>query len=132
MIALAPAELEFVAAWVDGDVSARWESASGLSASVSGSSVIRVPAGCRLPRHTDSAEETIVVLMGTAEVEVAGERTLLPAGGVAVVPEDATHEVRNAGEAELSFVAVYAAPKVLTRYEQEIQPDGSRERRPVE
>jgi oxalate decarboxylase/phosphoglucose isomerase-like protein (cupin superfamily) len=56
----------------------------------------------------------------------------VPAGGVAAVLGDATHEVRNAGDAELAFVAVYAAPNVLTRYEQEIQPDGSRERRPLE
>ena len=55
----------------------------------------------------------------------------LPAGGIAVVPEDIPHEVRNAGERTLRFVAVYAAPVVITRYEQEVQPDGSRERRTV-
>jgi len=136
MIALSPSELEFAESYVKGDAAARWESASGHSPSIgaraSGSSIIRVPAGCRLPRHTDSAEETIVTVTGTAEVEVAGQRSQLPAGGVAVVPEDTPHEVRNAGEGELVFVAVYAAPDVVTRYEDVVEPDGSRERHTVD
>jgi quercetin dioxygenase-like cupin family protein len=120
---------------VEGDASARWESAAGHSPSAgsqaSGSSVIRVASGCRLPRHTDSAEETIVVVAGTAEVEVSGERRRVTAGGLAVVPKDAPHEVRNAGDDTLTFVAVYAEPDVVTRYEQAVQPDGSRERHTV-
>jgi quercetin dioxygenase-like cupin family protein len=135
MSSLAPHELEFSAAYVDGDETARWESAAGHSpatgARASGSSVIRIPPGCRLPRHTDSAEETIVVVSGTAEVEVTGGRAELPPGGMALVPSDVTHEVRNAGDEPLTFVAVYAAPEVVTRYEQVVQPDGSRERQTV-
>ena len=100
-------------------------------ASASGSSVLEVPVGCRLPRHTDSAEETIVVVAGTAEIVVADERAKLPAGGVAVVPADVPHKVRNAGNDTLRFIAVYASPEVLTRYEQQVQPDGIRERRTV-
>jgi quercetin dioxygenase-like cupin family protein len=90
-----------------------------------------VAAGCRLPRHTDSAEETIVVVAGTAEVEVSEERGRVAAGGLAVVPKDVPHEVRNAGDGPLTFVAVYAEPDVVTRYEQVVQPDGSRERQTV-
>jgi|SRR5215210_321266 len=135
MIALASADLEFSDAYVEGDETARWRSASGHSPSTgaraSGSSVIEVPAGCRLPRHTDSAEETIVVLSGAAEIHVRGESAALEAGGVAVVEQDVPHEVRNAGARPLHFVAVYAAPDVVTRYDQEIQPDGSRERHTV-
>jgi hypothetical protein len=48
-----------------------------------------------------------------------------------VVPADAPHEVRNADE-ELVFVAVYAAASVVTRYEQDVQPDGRRERQTVD
>ena len=135
MICLTPADLEFSDAYVEGDETARWRSAAGHSPSsgsrASGSSVIVVPGGCRLPRHTDSAEETIVVLAGVADVTVGGDRAQLPAGGVAVVPEDLPHEVRNAGDEPLTFVAVYAAPDVVTRYEQVVQPDGSRERHTV-
>jgi quercetin dioxygenase-like cupin family protein len=135
MTFLAPAELDYSDAYVEGDRSARWRSAAGHSpstgAKASGSSVIVVEPGCRLPRHTDSAEETIVVVAGTAEVAVGVERAKLPAGGVALVPEGLSPEVRNAGDEPLTFVAVYAAPDVVTRYEQEVQPDGSRERHTV-
>jgi quercetin dioxygenase-like cupin family protein len=136
VIALRPDELEFSEAYLEGDESARWASAAGHSpsagADASGSSVIRVAPGCRLPRHTDSAEETIIVVAGTAEVEVGGERSRIPAGGLAVVPKDISHEVRNVGDGPLIFVAVYAEPDVVTRYERVVLPDGSRERHTVE
>jgi quercetin dioxygenase-like cupin family protein len=93
--------------------------------------VIEVPPGGRLPRHTDSAEETIVVLTGAAEVLIGDDRASVPAGGLAVVPEGAPHEVRNAGQEPLRFVAVYASADVVTRYEAAIEPDGSRERHTV-
>jgi oxalate decarboxylase/phosphoglucose isomerase-like protein (cupin superfamily) len=82
-----------------------------------------------LPRHTDSAEETIVVVGGTAGVTVgdAPEFTV-PAGGVALVPELVPHHVRNTGQGTLRFAAVYAAPEVVTTYEQPVQPAGEHER----
>jgi quercetin dioxygenase-like cupin family protein len=127
--------LEFSDACVDGDETARWRSASGHSPSTgaraSGSSVIEVAAGCRLPRHTDSGEETIVVTAGAAEVVVGEECRKVAAGELALVPEGVPHEVRNAGAGTLRFVAVYASPDVVTRYEQVVQPDGSRERHTV-
>jgi quercetin dioxygenase-like cupin family protein len=135
MFSLAPRDLEFSEAYIDGDETAHWQSAAGHSPSTgaraSGSSIIVVPPGRRLPRHTDSAEETIVVVAGAAAVATGGEPAVLPAGGVAVVAEDVPHEVRNAGDEELTFVAVYAAPDVVTRYEQPVQPDGKRERHTV-
>jgi quercetin dioxygenase-like cupin family protein len=135
MIVLPPRALEFSDSYHAGDETARWRSAPGHSPSTgaraSGSSVIEVPVGCRLPRHTDSAEETIVVIAGTAELQVGDERAEVPAGGLAVVAEDAPHEVRNAGEEPLRFVAIYASPDVVTRYEREVQPDGTRERHTV-
>jgi quercetin dioxygenase-like cupin family protein len=134
-IAFRPDELEFSDAWQEGDPGARWRSASGhapsTGAAASGSSLLEVDAGGRLPRHTDSAEETIVVTAGVAEILVGGDRAEVPAGGLAVVPKDVPHEVRNAGEATLRFVAVYAEPDVVTTYEREVQPDGSRERHTV-
>jgi quercetin dioxygenase-like cupin family protein len=135
MFAVAPDELELSDSYIEGDETARWRSAPGHSPSTgaraSGSSVIEVRAGCRLPRHTDSAEEIVVIVAGAAEVVVGDERREVPAGGVALVPEDVPHEVRNAGREPLRFVAIYASPDVVTRYEDEVQPDGSRERHTV-
>ena len=123
-------------AWIEGDESARWRSASGHGpdegAKASGSSVLEVDPGCRLPRHTDSAEETIVVVSGSAAVTVGEETAEVSAGGVALVPECVPHEVRNGSPDEpLRFVAVYAGTDVVTTYEQPVEPGGDRERRPL-
>jgi len=131
VIALPPEDLDFADAWQEGDDTARWRSATGHAGSASGSSVLEVPPGCRLPRHTDSAEEIVVVTAGVAEVSVGDERAEVAAGGLALVPKDVPHEVRNAGDGPLRFVAVYAEPDVVTTYEREVQPDGSRERHTV-
>jgi quercetin dioxygenase-like cupin family protein len=128
-------QLELRDAWIDGEDDARWRSASAhgpdSGAGASGSSLIEVPSGCRLPRHTDSAEELIVVLDGEAIVTLGSETAAVPAGGLALVPADAPHEVRSSGEGTLRFLAVYAAPEVVTRYDALVQPGGEQERRPV-
>lgn len=126
---------EMAPAWIEGDASARWRSASGTTpadgATASGTSLLEVDRGCRLPRHTDSAEETIVVVAGAAEVTVGRERASVREGGVALVPEDVPHEVRNVGDGALRFVALYAGTDVTTTYEAPVQPGGERERRPL-
>src|SRR4051794_26571344 len=119
-------------AWLDDDRSARWRSGSvlggGTGAKAAGASLLEVDPGCRLPRHTDSAEEVIVVVDGAAEVIVGDERKTVAAGDMALVPECVPHEVRNAGDGVLRFAAVYAAPDVVTTYEAPVQPAGERER----
>jgi quercetin dioxygenase-like cupin family protein len=122
-------------AWIEGDDYARWRSAAGHGpedgAAGSGSSLLEVGPGHKLPRHTDSAEETVVVLSGEAAVSVEGSELELGSGGIAVIPADAPHEVRNTGTGDLRFAAVYAADQVVTTYEAEVQPDGKRQRRTV-
>lgn len=127
--------VELADAWIDGDDAARWRSASAHTdehgARRSGSSLIELAPGRRLPRHTDSAEEVIVVLAGAAEVTVGDRRLEVSGPGVALVPEGVPHEVRNAGDRTLAFLAIYAATDVVTRYEQPVQPAGERERSPL-
>jgi quercetin dioxygenase-like cupin family protein len=128
-------ELEFAEAWVEGDEPARWRSASAhgpsSGARSSGSSIIEIEPGCRLPAHTDSAEETIIVLAGRADVQVDDETAHVDTGGLALVPTNHLHEVRNTGSELLRFAAVYAGTDVVTTYLRPVQPDGARERRPV-
>jgi mannose-6-phosphate isomerase-like protein (cupin superfamily) len=132
MISVDPRSAEFSDSWQDEDEAARWRSAPGHSPSDgardSGSSLLEVDPGHHLPRHTDSAEEIIVVVSGVAEVVVGEERSRVAAGGLALVPKCVAHEVRNAGEEVLRFAAVYAEPDVVTTYEHEVQPDGSAKR----
>ena len=135
MFALKPDEVELEESWVEGDETARWRSSAahgpGTGAAASGSSLLEVAPGCRLPRHTDSAEEMVVVLAGEAEAVVGEESSRVPAGGMALVPKDVPHEVRSAGDGPLRFLAIYADSDVVTRYEAEVQPSGSKEQTPV-
>ncbi len=128
--------VELADAWIEGDDGARWRSGSGLGPSdgtrESGCSLLEVDPGARLPRHTDSAEELVVVVEGEAEVVVDEQPALVAAGGLALVPREVPHEVRNAGDGVLRFAAVYAGTDVVTRYEAPVQPSGERERKPVE
>lgn len=136
MISVDPQTVEWSESWQDDDQTARWRSGPGHSpskgADSSGSSLLEVAVAHRLPLHTDSAEETIVVISGTAEVRVGDEAGELPAGALAVIPKCVPHEVRNAGRDPLRFVAVYAEPNVVTTYEREVQPDGSTKRQTVD
>ena len=120
---------------MDGDDTARWRSTTGhgpsQGAESSGSSVLEVDPGHRLPRHTDSAEETIAVVSGTAAVTVGEESREVSAGGLALVPAGVPHEVGNAAAETVRFIAFYAGTDVVTRYEDEVQPEGSSERRPL-
>jgi quercetin dioxygenase-like cupin family protein len=118
-------------AWIDDRDGARWRSASGHAGAAMGSSLLEVPAGCHLPLHTDSAEETVVVVDGTAEMVVGGERATVAAGDLALVPRFVPHEVHNVGDGPLRFAAVYAAPDVVTTYDADVQPGGGRERKPT-
>lgn len=117
--------------WLEGEEGARWRSTAGHTGAASGSSLLEVDPGCRLPRHTDSAEEVVVVVAGTAAVTVEDETSAVGAGGIALVPECVPHEVRNSGDEVLRFVAVYASDDVTTTYEREVQPAGSREQDPL-
>ena len=78
--------------WVEGRSDLRWRSTLGTTpeggARECSSSLLEVDPGCALPRHTDSAEEIVVVVSGVAEVELDGETGRVEAGGVALVPKD--------------------------------------------
>jgi quercetin dioxygenase-like cupin family protein len=135
MIVVTHAETALEDAWIEGQEGARWRSAAGhgpgTGAVGSGSSLLEVAPGCHLARHTDSAEEVVVVVAGTATLSVGDETANVPAGGAAVVPKGMPHEVHNDGRDVLRFLAVYAEPEVVTRYEAPVQPGGEAERRPV-
>ena len=131
MFATRPRTADLSEAWIEGEEGARWRSAPAHGGDASGSSVLEIDPRCRLPRHTDSAEEVVVVTAGKAAIAVGEEVAEIGPGGIALVPECVPHEVRNAGDEVLRFVAVYASSDVTTTYEDEVQPDGGRERDPL-
>jgi mannose-6-phosphate isomerase-like protein (cupin superfamily) len=51
--------------------------------------------------------EVMVVLAGSGAVTVAGDRTMLAAGDLVVLPRNAEHVVHNRGDRPLSWLSVY-------------------------
>jgi quercetin dioxygenase-like cupin family protein len=73
--------------------------------------------GAHLGAHTDSAEELLLVLEGTAEAVVEGEPAILEAGSLAVVPATAPHDIRNVGDELLRVVGFFSSSTVVAIFE---------------
>jgi quercetin dioxygenase-like cupin family protein len=80
--------------------------------------------GCELPVHTDSAEELLVVVQGTAEARVGEEVGRLETHQVAVVPPLAPHGLRNIGDDVLRVFGTFSASTVVSVFEQPFEPGG--------
>lgn len=76
--------------------------------------------------HTDSAEETVLVLSGTAEATVGDERGVLTAGGLGLVPALVPHDVRNIGEETVRVVGFFTSNTVVSVFDDPLMPAGRR------
>ena len=76
--------------------------------------------------HTDSAEEIVLVLSGTAEAVVGDERGELSAGGLGLVPALVPHDVRNIGEETLRVVGFFSSGIVVSVFDDPLMPAGTR------
>jgi quercetin dioxygenase-like cupin family protein len=75
-------------------------------------------------RHTDSAEEVVLVLDGEAEVTAADERRRLQAGAVALVPATVPHDIRNVGKSRLRVVGFFSSAAVVSHFDETLEPFG--------
>jgi quercetin dioxygenase-like cupin family protein len=75
-------------------------------------------------RHTDSAEEVVLVLEGEAEVTAGDERMRLAGGGVALVPANVPHDLRNAGQGTLRVVGFFSSAAVISHFDETLAPFG--------
>ena len=57
--------------------------------------------------QTGRGEELILLLDGTAEVSVDGQRQVVPSPSVVLVPAHTRHNVQNPGDIPLRYVYVY-------------------------
>ena len=84
-----------------------------------------VPPGQRLPRHTDSAEEILYIVEGTAEVELGDERGTVRAGDLAVIPELVPHGLVNVGDDTVRVVGWFASEAITSAFEEPMEPFGA-------
>ena len=85
-----------------------------------------IEPGHRLGTHTDSAEEIILFLEGTAEVSVGDESGRVSAGEMAVVPAMVPHGMRNVGDETLRVVGFFSSNVVVSTFDQPMMPFGQR------
>lgn len=82
--------------------------------------------GKKLGRHTDSAEELLLILEGEVEVAVGEEKGRLSKGGIAVVPEMAPHDLRNVGQGVAKVLGFFGgANNIVATFEETWLPTHS-------
>ena len=79
-----------------------------------------------LPRHTDSAEELLIVVQGVGEARIRDESGRLGTHDVALVPAMAPHGVRNVGDDVLRVLGTFSSSTVVSTFEEPFQPGGPR------
>jgi quercetin dioxygenase-like cupin family protein len=82
--------------------------------------------GMHLGRHTDSAEELLIVLQGEIEAVVGAERKRVGAGGMALVPSMVPHDVVSVGNAPAKVLGVFSSNTVVSTFDEGFAPDNIR------
>ena len=82
--------------------------------------------GCRLGSHTDSAEEILLILDGSAEATVGDEQGRVSAGDMAVVPAMVPHGLRNVGDEMVRVVGFFSSNVVTSTFDRPLMPFGQR------
>jgi quercetin dioxygenase-like cupin family protein len=129
MLTVTTSELELLEVWIDSDPTrARVHPQFPLnkSAGTADSAVVyfEIEPGQRLPRHTDSAEEVLYIVQGTAEAEAGGEHGIVKAGDLAVIPAMVPHGIVNLGDETLKVVGFFSEAEITSTFEEPVQPMG--------
>ena len=82
--------------------------------------------GCRLGTHTDSAEEILLILEGTAEASVGDESGRVSEGDLALVPAMVPHALHNVGDETVRVIGFFSSNVVASTFDRPIMPLGQR------
>lgn len=102
-------------------VSFPFHSATGTASTAT--VLFELDPGAELAVHTDSAEELLLVVQGTAEARVGDETGRLGTHEVALVPPMAPHGLRNMGDDVLRVFGTFSASTVVSRFEEGLEAD---------
>jgi quercetin dioxygenase-like cupin family protein len=123
-------ELELFEGWSESDPDMRVRAAFPVSSGTGTKSTavvyFELEPGQHLGRHTDSAEEILLVVSGTGEAMIGDERATLRPGTLAVVPALAPHGVENTGDEKLRIVGFFSSSTVLSAFDEPMAPFGTR------
>ncbi len=130
MISFQLNELSLGSFWLNEDPHGRGQAAFPLTgvpgAEAEGMVYFEIEPGDNLPMHTDSPDEVIVVLSGTAYATVGDEAGELATGSVALIPSMVPHGFKSIGSETLRCVGIFPDSNVVTTFEYAMQPFGTR------
>src|SRR5687767_2323789 len=129
MLTINTTTLNLVETWLDSDAEHARVNVNfplNRAAGTEGGAVVyfEIEPGNRVGRHSDSPEEILYIVAGTAEAEVGDERGVVTAGDLAVIPAMVPHAVRNIGGDTLKVVGFFSEPDVTSTFDEPIQPIG--------
>ncbi len=82
-----------------------------------------IEPGDRLGRHTDSAEELLIVLEGELTATVGEESARVTQGHIALVPKMVPHDMKNTGTTTARVIGVFGgANNIVATFEKEWLP----------
>jgi quercetin dioxygenase-like cupin family protein len=81
-----------------------------------------IPAGDRLGKHVDTAEETQYILSGGGDLLTDGGAQPIKSGDVFVLTEGTSHDLHNTGSEDLRVLAFFSKPKVEQHWDVEAWP----------
>jgi quercetin dioxygenase-like cupin family protein len=123
-------ELELFEGWSKSDdgmrVRAGFPISSGTGTKSTTVVYFELEPGEHLGSHTDSAEEILHIVSGTAEATVGGDRVPVQAGTLAVVPALVPHSVKNTGQETVRVVGFFSSSTVLSVFDEPMEPFGTR------
>ena len=119
---------DLIDTWVDSDETARLRVTFPINkyegAADTAVVYFEIEPGNRLATHTDSAEEVLYIVAGTAEAEAGDERGVVSAGDLVVIPAMVPHGVRNVGDETVKVVGFFSDSRIVSTFEEPLQPVG--------
>ncbi|AFZ67238.1 cupin domain-containing protein [Deinococcus peraridilitoris] len=75
-----------------------------------------------LERHTDSAEEIVLVLEGTLQGTIGNEQAELTTGQLVVIPAMVPHSFHNTSNTTARAVGFFSSATVISTFDSPVQP----------
>ena len=91
---------------------------SAAGAASTATVLFELDPGAELAVHTDSAEELLIIVQGTAEARVGDEVGRLETHQVGLVPPMVPHGLRNIGDDVLRVFGTFSASTVVSTFQQ--------------
>ena len=130
MLTVQTDELELIEGWSEDDSTRRarfnfpiFNLTGALNTAVV---YFEVDSGDHLGMHTDSAEEVLYIVSGTAEAIVGDERGEIGPGSLALVPAMVPHDIVNTGDETVRLVGFFSSSTVVSVFEDPFAPIGRR------